>query len=428
MQAELLEDARVALEEASKYVDLGPDAREILRQPELSVKLSVPVRMDNGELRTFGGYRVQYSTLLGPAKGGIRYHPDVDVDHLQSLAFWMTFKCALMELPFGGAKGGVRVDPKELSRMEVERLSRSFISKMADFIGPDQDIPAPDMYTNELIMGWMADQYSMIHRSYSPAVITGKPLALGGSRLRDQATATGAFFVMDEFLNESGQEASDITVAIQGFGNAGATLATLLDEAGYRVVAVSDSKGAVYSEKGLDIPALREHKEKNGGESVYHADHLGGCKSGGFEKISNAELLTLDVDWLAPAALENQITEENAGDIQARRIFEVANGPVTAVATRKLVERGISIVPGILVNAGGVTVSYFEWVQNRRGERWKEEKVRKRLEIRMREATAEVRRRANSLEIPWHTAAYVVALERLNEAIQAHGSQEYYQG
>ena len=428
MEAKLLEDARVALEEASEYVDLGEDAKEMLRQPEMSVKLSVPVRMDNGELKIFGGYRVQYSTVLGPGKGGLRYHPDVDVDHLQSLAFWMTFKCALMELPFGGAKGGVRVDPKKLSRMEVERLSRSYINKVADFIGPDQDIPAPDMYTNELIMGWMADQYSMIRRSYSPAVITGKPLALGGSRLRDRATATGAFFVMDEFLQEEEKDASEIRVAIQGFGNAGAELATLLSEAGYRVVAASDSKGAVYSEKGLDIAALREHKEQNGGESVYHADQVGEWSGEGLEKLSNKELLTLEVDWLVPAAMENQITEENAGDIRARRIFEVANGPVTARATGELVERGITIVPGILVNAGGVTVSYFEWVQNRRGERWKEKKVRKRLESRMRATTEEVRSRAKSLEIPWHTAAYVVALDRLNEAFRAHGSQEYYQG
>lgn len=427
MSAELLEDARRALKEASKFVDLSEDAVEQLKRPELSVKVSIPVRMDSGELTTFAGYRVRYNTAMGPGKGGIRYHSDVDIDHLQTLAFWMTFKCALMNLPYGGAKGGVQVDPKRLSRLELERLSRAYINKVADFIGPDRDIPAPDMYTNEIIMGWMADQFSTIKRSFVPAVITGKPVALGGSALRDRATATGSFIVIDEMLRAREKRPEDTTVAIQGFGNAGAELAEQLQNGGYQVVAVSDSKGAVYSAQGLDIKTLRDFKEKNSSDGVYHAYQLTDCEDKNFEQISNQELLTLDVDLLAPAALENQITEENAEEVRAEMIFEVANGPVTASASEILAGQGVEIVPGILVNAGGVTVSYFEWVQNRRGERWEEPKVRERLDKKMRRAVSEVEEVAREEDTSLTTAAYVVALRRINATIEAHGTVDYYQ-
>ncbi len=428
MSSKLLEDAHFALKRAAELVKINADTEEKLKRPELSVKFSVPVRMDDGQLRTFGGYRVRYDTTLGPGKGGIRYHPKVDVDHLQTLAFWMTFKCALLNLPYGGAKGGVQVNPKELSRMELERLSRSYVNQVADFIGPDLDVPAPDMYTNELIMGWMANQYSLISREHRPAVITGKPLALGGSALRERATATGAFFVIDEMLKGRDRRPEDTTVAVQGFGNAGAEVATQLMEAGFRVVAVSDSQGALYSETGLNVKKLRQFKEQNGGTSVYHAAQVADCETVKGAQISNAELLTLDVDLLVPAALENQITEENAEDVRADVIFEVANGPVTSAAQELLVERDVEVVPGILVNAGGVTVSYFEWIQNRRGERWREEKVRDRLEERMRGATEEVRATADEHQVDLTTAAYVVALARIDEAIEAQGTREYYQG
>lgn len=426
MKAELLEDARVALDDASKFVELSQDAKERLSRPEISVKVSVPLRMDDGRLLNFAGYRVRYNSALGPGKGGIRYHDDVDVDHLQTLAFWMTFKCALMDLPYGGAKGGVAVNPKELSPMELERLSRSYINAIADFIGPDLDIPAPDMYTNAIIMGWMADQYSTIKRKFTPAAITGKPLELGGSALRDRATATGAFFVIDEVLDDDERAPEEITVAIQGFGNAGAELAEQLCEAGYRVVAVSDSKGAVYAEGGLQIAPLRRHKESGNARGVYHAATIVDCPECNFEKLSNQDLLALDVDLLVPAAMENQITMENADDVRASMIFEVANGPVTSAAARSLLERGVKIFPGILVNAGGVTVSYFEWIQNRRGERWEEERVRRGLEEKMRNAAAEVRRTSREYEISQPTAAYVVALKKINQAIEAKGTLSYY--
>lgn len=428
MKDALLKDAHAALKTAYEILEFSEEALEILKEPELTVKVSLPVRMDNGELRTFSGYRVHYSTLLGPGKGGIRYHSDVDIDHLQTLAFLMTFKCALLELPYGGAKGGIEVDPKGLSRLELERLSRCYINKIADFIGPDVDIPAPDMYTNELIMGWMVDQYNIIKRAHTPAVITGKPISLGGSRLRDRATATGAFFVIDELFKEEGKEKKEITIAIQGFGNAGAELATLLSADGYKVVAVSDSKGAVYAPGGLDIEALREHKEQNHADSVYRAYEVRDCQKGKFDKITNAELLALDVDWLIPAALENQITEENAGEIRAKKVFEVANGPVTSKGLEILNERSVSVIPGILVNAGGVTVSYFEWIQNRLGERWPEAKVREKLEEKMRAATTEVHDVVDAEEVSWQVAAYVVALKRIQEAIDARGTREYYQG
>ncbi|RAL25334.1 glutamate dehydrogenase [Lujinxingia litoralis] len=423
----LFEDASASLARAMELLDVSEDVVERLRVPVASVKMSLPVRMDNGDLEVFPAYRVRYNTALGPGKGGLRFHPAVDVDHMQTLALWMTFKCALLDLPFGGAKGGVRVDPKTLSKMELERLSRAYIDVFAEFIGPHRDVPAPDMYTNAMIMGWMADQYATIMRRHSPAVITGKPLALGGCPHRQEATASGAVSVIEAYL-EAHQHVSDSpTVAIQGFGNAGAKLASQLYEAGFRVVAVSDSKGAVYAPEGLDIPSLRRHKSQDQVHGVYDAYALRDCPYAKFEKITNGELLALKVDLLIPAALENQITETNVDQVRAGVIFEVANGPVTHKAAQKLEARDVDVLPGILVNAGGVTVSYYEWGQNLRGERWSEKQVVSSLKARMRDAYRRVDAKRQELKSSWRLAAYVVALQRLNEALRAQGTREFYE-
>ncbi len=425
MSDSLFADASRRLEKALKYVSLSEDTKERLQYPKSTLIVSIPVRMDDGSLRVFQGYRVRYDDTRGPTKGGIRYYPEVSLDEVQSLAFWMTFKCAVLNLPFGGAKGGITVNAKELSRMELERLSRGYIDAIADFIGPDLDIPAPDMYTNATIMGWMMDEYSIIRRKLSPAVVTGKPVTIGGSAGRDAATAMGAFFVIENILPRFDQHPENTTVAVQGFGNVGAVLAELLCEAGYKVVAVSDSQGAIYAKNGLDIPSIRQHKESNKGiQAVYCKDTL--CNIVEHEVLSNEELLALDVDVLIPAALENQITEENAHKIKARFVFEAANGPITSEGDRILEERGIKVFPDILVNAGGVTVSYFEWVQNRSGLYWKLDEVNQRLKERILEETENIWKIAQELSISMRTAAYVHGLNRLGEAINAKGTQDYY--
>jgi glutamate dehydrogenase (NADP+) len=421
----LLADANKRLEKALKYVAISEDAIEHLKFPQASLSVSIPVRMDDGSLKIFQGYRVRYNDTRGPTKGGIRYHPNVSMDEVQSLAFWMTFKCAVVNLPFGGAKGGITLNPKALSRMELERLSRGYVDAIADFIGPDIDIPAPDVYTNPMIMGWMMDQYSIIQRKITPAVVTGKPLSMGGSLGRDTATATGAFFAIETIMSKLDRLPQETTVAVQGFGNAGAVVAELLSQAGYKVVAVSDSQGAIYAKQGLDIPSIRQYKlSSRGMKAVYCQDTV--CNSVEHESISNEELLALDVDVLVPAALENQITEANVNDIKAKLIFEVANGPITSAADKILEEKGISVFPDILVNAGGVTVSYFEWVQNRSGLYWTLEDVNQRLRQKIVEETNKIWKIAQELSISMRTAAYVHALNRLGEAINAKGTRDYY--
>ncbi|MBW4492714.1 MAG: Glu/Leu/Phe/Val dehydrogenase [Oscillatoria princeps RMCB-10] len=425
MSKSLFSDASQRLERAMKYVSISEDALEHLKHPKISLSVSIPVRMDNGSLRIFQGYRVRYDDTRGPGKGGVRYHPNVTLDEVQSLAFWMTFKCAVLNLPFGGAKGGVTVNPKELSKLELERLSRGYIDAIADFIGPDVDIPAPDVYTNPMIMGWMMDQYSIIRRQLTPAVVTGKPITLGGSLGRDTATAMGAFFVMEAMMPKFDLPPQETSVAVQGFGNAGAHIAEMLSKAGYKVVAVSDSQGGVYCKKGLDIPSIRRFKESQKGiKALYCEDSV--CSVVEHEIISNQELLTLDVDVLVPAALENQITEANAKDIKAKIIFEVANGPTTSGADKILEEKGIYVFPDILVNAGGVTVSYFEWVQNRSGLYWTLQEVNQRLKQKMVEETEPIWQLSQELGISMRTAAYVHALNRLGEAISAKGTRDYY--
>ncbi|MEO1005496.1 MAG: Glu/Leu/Phe/Val dehydrogenase [Cyanobacteria bacterium J06638_38] len=423
----LLADASKRLEQALKHVDISEDAIARLKHPKTSLSVSIPVRMDDGSLQVFPGYRVRYEDTRGAGKGGVRYHPHVSLDEVQSLAFWMTFKCALLDLPFGGAKGGITVNPKELSRAELERLSRGYIDAIADAIGVDIDILAPDVYTNAVIMGWMMDQYSTIQRQLCRGVVTGKPLALGGSKGRDTATAMGAFTVIQAMLSQFKLIPTETTIAVQGFGNAGSTLTGLLAEAGYKIVAVSDSKGGIFAPQGLDIASVIHHKrQRREMKAVYCEDTV--CSIIEHQVISNHELLALNVDVLIPAALENQINQHNAKEIKAKYIFEVANGPVSSDADEILAVQGTYVFPDILVNAGGVTVSYFEWVQNRSGWYWTLEEVNQRLQDKMKLETQRVWQLSQNLNISIRTAAYVLALKRLGTALDAKGTRAYFTG
>jgi len=381
--------------------------------------------MDNGDLKVFRGYRVRHDDTRGPTKGGIRYHPKVDLNDVKALAFWMTCKCSALDLPLGGAKGAIICNPKELSRLELERLSRGFIKEIADFIGPDTDVPAPDMYTNATIMGWMMDEYSDIVRRRTPAVITGKPIPLGGSLGRDDATGRGAYYCLKELEKKRGWKPHDVTVAVQGFGNAGQAFARLAHADGYRFVGVSDSKGGIYSSKGFDIASLAFQKnETRQLAGVYCEDSV--CHLVPHQKITNDELLELEVDVLVPAALGNQITKDNADRIRARHIIELANGPTTPEADEVLIARGILVVPDILANAGGVTVSYFEWVQNKSGMYWTEEDVQQRLQAKMAREFGVIYARMEELNTDMRTAAYAHALNRMGKALEAGGTRDYF--
>ena len=413
------------LDRAFEYARIDEEALEKLKHPKATLQVSIPLRMDDGSLRIFDGYRVRYNDTRGPTKGGIRYHPNVDIDEVQALAFWMTFKCAVMDLPFGGAKGGVVVNPKELSRLELERLSRGFIRMVADFIGPNTDIPAPDVYTNAMVMGWMMDEYSKIVRRHTPDVITGKPIPLGGSAGRDDATGRGGYYCIKELEAQRGWTPSQKRVAVQGFGNAGQAVARLLHADDYQVVAVSDSKGGIHKPDGLDIPSVVHFKnESRQLKAVYCVESV--CEIVDAETITNEELLELDVDILIPAALENQITDENAERIKAPVIVELANGPTTARADSILADRDVLVVPDILANAGGVAVSYFEWTQNRQGYYWPLEEVHARLQSLIRREFGTVHRVMQSHGIDMRTAAYVHALNRIGSAIEAQGTQSFF--
>ncbi|WP_348761906.1 Glu/Leu/Phe/Val dehydrogenase [uncultured Salinisphaera sp.] len=413
----LFDGASARIEAALEHIDISEDIAQGLAQPDAALKVSVGLRRDDGSFGLFPGYRVRYDSTLGPAKGGIRFHPDVNVDETTTLAFWMTMKCAVMGLPFGGAKGGISVEPKDLSPAEMERLSRAYIDQVADFIGPDTDIPAPDVNTNPRVMGWMADQYRIISRAHRPDVITGKPIEMGGSPGRTTATGDGAFHVLATMMERWEREAAGTTVAVQGFGNAGVRFARLAADAGYTVVAVSDSGGGIYNEDGLDLNAVEKAKAEQG--SVTAAEG---------QQISNDDLLTLDVDILAPAALESVITGDNAGQVRAGVIVEIANGPVASEADQILADNNVIVLPDILANAGGGTVSYFEWVQNRQAWYWDADTVAQRLEARMVEATKRVANRADELGIGHRTAAYVIALEKLDQAARARGTSAFFQG
>ncbi len=425
--ANIFEEAIGRLDVAAELAEVDPEVLEKLRHPQAILQVSIPVRMDDGSLRVFEGYRVRHDATRGPTKGGIRFHPDVSLDEVKALAFWMTCKCAVVGIPYGGAKGGVIVNPKELSNMELERLSRGFIQQIADFIGPDSDIPAPDVYTNARIMGWMMDEYSKIRRNHQPAVITGKPIALGGSQGREDATGRGAYYCLKELEKRREWTPGEITVAVQGFGNAAQSVARLLHADGYRVVAASDSRGGIYRPEGFDVPSLIKIKnESRELKAVYCDGAL--CDAVDADKVSNEELLELDVDVLIPAALENQITEANADRIRASVVVEVANGPTTLAGDQVLDGNDKLVIPDILANAGGVTVSYFEWVQNRQGFYWTVEDVAQRLQAIMAREFNAVYDRMLDQKASMRTAAYAHALKRIGEAVESLGTQSYFNG
>lgn len=423
----VFEDAVARLRGLGEEAGIAAEVIKALVQPKATLSASLPVRMDDGSTRYFPAYRCRYNDTLGPTKGGIRFHPGVSAAEVKALALWMTIKNACVDLPYGGGKGGVIVDPKKLSRMELERLSRAYMRAMADFVGPDTDIPAPDVYTNARIMGWMADEYEAIVRRKAPAVITGKPLGLGGSKGRGEATGRGAFHIVERYAEHVGLEREKTTVALQGFGNAGYHIARLMQQAGYRIVAVSDSKGAIYAEKGFDIESVYKVKQESRQlKGVYCEGSV--CEIVDHQAISNAELLELDVDILVPAALEDVITADNAGRIKAKTVLEVANGPTTLAAEAILAEREIDVLPDVLVNAGGVTVSYFEWVQNRQGYPWTLETVRERLKVQMESAFDGVARAREQDGSTWRGAAYAVALRRIAAGIKMSGTRAYFSG
>ncbi len=397
---------------AADLINLDAYMRRILLQPFREVTVEVPVRMDDGRVEVFTGYRIQHNGARGPCKGGIRYHPDADKDEVLGLATIMTWKTALLDIPFGGAKGGVTVDPRQLSRLELERLTRRFTQRIAIVLGPYRDIPAPDVNTNAQVMAWLLDEYSSRH-GYTPAVVTGKPVSLGGSLGREEATGRGVMYVMEEYGRDFGIPLAGGRVVIQGFGNVGGHLARLLvSEHGAKVIAVSDVTGGTVNENGLDIAGLLRHT----------AERRPVPEWPGGRSITNEEIWTIPCDWLVPAALGGVITREtNAGTIECKAVVEAANEPTTPIADRILEERGISVIPDFLANAGGVTVSYFEWSQNLQQHRWSLDEVNTELRQAMHTAYAQVRDMARLRGVPLRTAAYAIAIERVAEAERLRG-------
>ncbi|MGA9520149.1 MAG: Glu/Leu/Phe/Val dehydrogenase dimerization domain-containing protein [Myxococcaceae bacterium] len=395
---------------ASRIMDVGERIETLLATPLREVKVQVSIELDSGEIRTFIGYRIQHDNTRGPMKGGLRYHPAVDADEVVSLASLMTWKTAVVNLPYGGAKGGITCDPSQMSIKELERLTRKYVDQIHDFIGPTRDIPAPDVNTNPQVMAWIMDQYSRFH-GHSPAVVTGKPLDLYGSRGREAATGRGVLYICREILRDAGLPVKGTRFAIQGFGNVGSHAARLLTEDGGRIVAVSDVHGGIRNPQGLDVPALFEHVKRHGTVKGFT----------GAEACSNDEVLTADCEVLIPAALGGVLTKENAGHVRARIIVEGANGPTTPEADELFEKRGVVVVPDILANAGGVTVSYFEWVQNLQHIAWDEERVNAELERIMKEAYDRVSQIARSRKLPLRTAAYVLAIGRVGKATVLRG-------
>lgn len=408
----LFEMAQIPLNKAIEVMKLDPNAAAIIACPERTLEVSIPVKMDDGTTKVFTGYRSQHSTIMGPAKGGIRYHQSVNMDEVKTLAFWMTCKCAVANLPYGGGKGGIIVDPSKLSQAELERLTRGYIDRIAPIIGEKMDIPAPDMNTNAQIMGWMMDEYSKLKGQYEPGFITGKPICIGGSLGRTAATGRGVMVAAGEAIKAMGIKPEEATCAVQGFGNVGSWTAKLIHDLGVKIVALSDVYGAIMNEDGLDPYEVEKHVQATG--SVVNFP--------GSKAISNAELLAMEVTVLAPCAMELQITKDNAADVKAKIIVEGANGPTTPEADEILDKKDILVVPDILANGGGVTVSYFEWVQCLYRYFWTEEEVIDKQTQLMIGAFKQVYDTAKKYKVNMRTAAYIVALNRLDEAMKFRGA------
>lgn len=404
------------VDQAAKILGYAPEDYEAIKYPERELKVSVPVNMDDGTVKVFEGFRVQHSTSRGPAKGGIRYHTSVNMDEVKALSAWMTFKCAVVNIPFGGGKGAVICDPKQLSERELNTLTRRFTAAIFPLIGPEQDIPAPDVGTNATIMAWMMDTFSIMNGHCVPGVVTGKPIELGGALGRQEATGRGVMFTVKNILNKMGIPVEGTATAIQGMGNVGSITAKLLYENNMRIVAVSDVSGGLYKENGLDIPNILKYLS----EDRHHL--LEDYNEDGVTHITNQELLTLNTTLLIPAALENQINENNAAQIQAKLIVEAANGPVTIEADEILSQRGITVVPDILANAGGVVVSYFEWVQNIQSVSWTENYVNEQLKEIMDKAFHGVWDISEEKQLPMRTGAYLIAVKRVIDAKKARGN------
>jgi len=403
--------AKKQLEIVAEFMGLEPWIYHKLSECKRSLIVSVPVKMDNGDVMSFEGYRVQHNLDRGPAKGGVRLHPDVTLDEVKALAMWMTWKCAVVNIPYGGAKGGIACDPEKLSKGELERLIRRYTSEIGIIIGPEKDIPAPDVNTDAQIMAWMMDTYSMNVGYSSPGVVTGKPISIGGSKGRNEATGKGLLIVVENLLKKIGKNLKDVEIVVQGFGNVGGNFCRLAYEKGAKIIAVSDVSGGIFNKKGLDINKLAKFVSEN--KSVK------GFPEG--DEISNKELLELSCDILVPAALENQITKENADKIQAKYIVEGANGPTTPNADKILNERGIVVVPDILANAGGVTVSYFEWVQDLQANFWTLDQINSALERIMTEAFDIIWNVREEKKCDMRLASYIVAVERVAEAVRLRG-------
>jgi glutamate dehydrogenase (NAD(P)+) len=406
-----LETARRQLDSAAEYVDIDPNIVERLRHPKKVHEVTVPIERDDGSVEVFTGYRAQHDSVRGPYKGGLRYHPDVTRDECVGLGMWMTWKCAVMDLPFGGAKGGIAVNPKALSDDEKERLTRRFAQEMRPAIGPTTDIPAPDMGTDPQTMAWLMDAYSMQEGETIPGVVTGKPPIVGGSEGRDEAPGRSVAIITREAIEYYDRDIRETSIAVQGYGSVGANAARLLDDWGANIVAVSDVNGGLYDTNGLDTRSIPSHHEEPEGVLRHEAP----------ETVSNEELLELDVDILIPAAIGNVLTETNADDIQADIIVEGANGPTTIAADAIFAEREIPVIPDIIANAGGVTVSYFEWLQDINRRSWSLERVNEELEAEIVDAWATIRAELEARDVTWREATYIVALSRVAEAHEARG-------
>ncbi|MCG7346573.1 Glu/Leu/Phe/Val dehydrogenase [Sporosarcina sp. ACRSL] len=406
----LFTSTQVVIKEALDKLGYDEGMYELLKEPIRMVEVRIPVRMDDGKVKVFTGFRGQHNDAVGPTKGGVRFHPAVTADEVRALSMWMTLKAGIVDLPYGGGKGGIVCDPREMSMGELERLSRGYVRALSQVMGPTKDIPAPDVFTNAQIMAWMMDEYSRIDEFNSPGFITGKPIVLGGSQGRDRATAEGVTIIINEAAKKRGIDMKGARVVIQGFGNAGSFLSKFLHDAGAKVIGISDAYGALHDPNGLDIDYLLDRRDSFGTVTTLFDN-----------TITNKELLELDCDILVPAAIENQITEKNAHDIKASIVVEAANGPTTSEATKILTERGILLVPDVLASAGGVTVSYFEWVQNNMGYYWSEEEVREKMTTKMVDAFENVYNVATTRSIDMRLAAYMIGIRKTAEASRFRG-------